>query len=110
MAKVAPETELPVANTTGGDGGNTNVAYGKPFKKEALPGTGFVAWPKEYIEKRERLGHAFCTLPDGRKLCYWTEGDPADTPIIAFHGGCEGKYKWMQKEPIPGVFLIAVDR
>ncbi|KAH8058566.1 peptidyl-prolyl cis-trans isomerase [Aureococcus anophagefferens] len=31
-------------------------------------------------------------------------------PVVAFHGGCEGKYKWMQKEPIPGVFLVAVDR
>jgi len=98
MSRVAPEEE------------NRNACYGKEFKKEALAGTGFTAWPEEYVKKRDALGAKYSTLPDGRKICYWTEGDPTDVPIIALHGGCEGKYKWMQKEPILGVYLIAIDR
>ena len=100
MAAVAP------------DDANRNVCYGKPFATEALWGTNFTGkpWPADYVARREALGAKYCALPDGRRLCYWTDGDPGGVPVVAFHGGCEGKYKWMQKAPIPGVFLVAVDR
>lgn len=48
---------------------------------------------------------------DGRKICYYVDGDlKKDVPIFAFHGGCESKWKFAQKEPIPGIAIIAVDR
>jgi pimeloyl-ACP methyl ester carboxylesterase len=31
-------------------------------------------------------------------------------PVLAFHDGCEGKFRFMQKEPIPGVRLVSIDR
>ena len=75
MAAVAP------------DDANRNVCYGKPFETEALWGTNFTGkpWPADYVARREALGAKYCALPDGRRLCYWTDGDPGGVPVVAFH-------------------------
>jgi len=38
------------------------------------------------------------------------DGEPNGVPVLAFHGGCEGKSRFMQKESVPGVRLVAIDR
>ena len=30
--------------------------------------------------------------------------------MLCLHGGSEGKFMWLQKEPLPGVFQISTDR
>ena len=65
-------------------------------------------YPPEYLAAKERAGEAFFTLPDGRKICYFSDGE--GVPMICFHGGCEGKFMFLQKTPIPGVRMISVDR
>ena len=61
---------------------------------------------------QERCGEHFYELASGRKLCYFKDGDSSPNPVLvlAFHGGCEGKYKFMMKTPMPGILLVSVDR
>ncbi|KAH8047742.1 hypothetical protein JL720_16020 [Aureococcus anophagefferens] len=88
----------------------TGTWHGKPFETEALWGTNFTGkpWPADYV-RREALGAKYCALPDGRRLCYWTDGDPAACLSPPSTAAARASTR-MQKEPIPGVFLVAVDR
>ena len=61
-----------------------------------------------YLKARRRVGEHFVELKDGRKICYFKDGE--GTPVICFHGGGESKWYFMQKYPIPGVQLISLDR
>ena len=54
------------------------------------------------------MGEHFAQLKDGRKICYFKDGE--GIPMICLHGGGESKWYFMQKEPIPGVQLISIDR
>ena len=65
---------------------NKNVCYKQTYDKEALWGTGFTGkpWPADYVKRREELGAKYCKLPDGRSICYWTDGDPSGVPVFAF--------------------------
>lgn len=67
-------------------------------------------YPPEYIAAKERVDTQFCTLGDGRKLSYFTDGDKKGVPVICMHGGSEGKWMFLQKEPIPGVYMVSIDR
>ena len=63
--------------------------------------------------RQERCGEHFCELgASGRKLCYFKDSDGSPNPVLvlAFHGGCEGKYKFLMKTPMPGILLVSVDR
>jgi len=65
----------------------------------------------EYIKRKQSIGQRFLRLSDGRYLCYSVDGDASKgLPILAFHGGCESKCRFTQKESLPGVYLVAVDR
>ena len=50
------------------------------------------------------------TLSSGVKWAYFQEGDRSSVPLLCLHGGGESKWMWLQKEPIPGVWMIALDR
>lgn len=73
-------------------------------------GTSLTEFTAEYLEARKRVGEHYCELPDGRKICYIKDGKQGDPLVIAFHGGCEGKYKWIMPKPIEGVLLVSMDR
>ena len=49
-------------------------------------------------------------LKNGRCFSYFVDGDPADPAVLCLHGLGESKWSYLFPEPIPGVFLIAVDR
>jgi len=70
----------------------------------------FTEYPAEYLQAKVRVGEHFATLKDTRKICYYKDGKDGDVPVICLHGGGESKWQFMQKEPIPGVLLIGVDR
>lgn len=75
-----------------------------------FPGTNVTSLDPVFVAAKTRVGEYFLTLKDGRKLC-WFEDGPADgTPLLLFHGGAEGKYKFIQKAPIPGIRMISIDR
>lgn len=76
----------------------------------AIHGTTCTSYDAEYLKAKERVGEHYCTLPDGRKICYFKDGKPDDPLVICMHGGCEGKWKFIQKTPIDGIFLVSIDR
>jgi hypothetical protein len=44
-------------------------------------------------------------------ILLFTDGDATGVPMLCLHGGSEGKFMWLQKEPLPGVFQnISTDR
>jgi hypothetical protein len=81
---------------------------------EAFPavfGTNVTRLDTAYVARRSELGERFVAVQGGRrKLCFWTDGESSGIPVIAFHGGCDTKCRFIQKQPLPGVYLIAVDR
>jgi len=75
----------------------------------AVFGTDLTRLDRTYIERRNELGEQIILLGK-RKLCFWTDGDSSGVPVIAFHGACDTKSRFIQKQPLAGVYLIAVDR
>lgn len=73
-------------------------------------GTKIMSLDAEFVKRKGKLGEKTCELPDGRKLAFWMEGDPEGVNVLCFHDGCEGKSRFIQKERIPGMRLIAIDR
>ncbi len=107
------------------DGGTVHYDFQK-----SVWGTRVSGYCDEYVEARERVGESFLTLKDGRRVCYFVDGDAPTrrtsdssslknerfslqcqaTPILFLHGDGEGKFQWLQKESLPGVYQIAIDR
>lgn len=87
------------------DAAEATTKFPKP-----IYGTTVTEYPSDYLAAKKRVGEFFFTLPDGRNICYFKDGDSNDVPMICLHGGGEGKYMWLQKEPLPGIFQIAIDR
>jgi pimeloyl-ACP methyl ester carboxylesterase len=79
----------------------------KPFE---FTNPGFTTISEEFLQFAESHGEKICNLPDSRQLAYFTDGDPSGIPMFCFHGGCEGKYKFAQKTPVPGIFMVSIDR
>lgn len=77
-------------------------------------GTQVTSFDPEYVQRKSEVGEKYFRLPDGRRLCYYedhsVDGEPDDVAVLAFHDGCEDKSRFIQKEPIPGVRFVAIDR
>jgi len=73
-------------------------------------GTNVTEFSSEYLDRKKSVGEQNFALPDGRNMCYFKDGDEKGVPVICLHGGCEGKWMFLQKEPLPGICLVSVDR
>ena len=75
-------------------------------------GTTCSGWDPSFLEAKKRVGEHFCDVPSGGKLCYFKDSQAleGEVPMICMHGGSEGKFMFLQKEPIPGVQMISIDR
>jgi pimeloyl-ACP methyl ester carboxylesterase len=93
MAKVASET--------------TGPKFKKPLKQTTPP---LEAYTPEYLARKAEVGEKFFTLKNGRQLCYFTEGDVKDPACLCLPAMGEGKCGYIFPKPLPGVYLIAVDR
>lgn len=81
------------------------------FPRGPVYGTSVSCYPDDYLAAKARVGgDQFLTLKDGRQLCYFKDGAEDGVPMICMHGGGEGKWSWLQKEPLPGVLQVAIDR
>lgn len=74
----------------------------------SFPGTAVTGLDPGYVARRD--AERSLTLPDGRKLSYLTDGDEAAMPVLLLHGMGSSKYRWMQRKPINGARLVAIDR
>ena len=68
------------------------------------------AYDPAYVARKKEVGEKILTLKNGRHLAYFTEGDPADPAVLCLHSLGQCKTEWLFPKPLPGVFLIAVDR
>ena len=72
--------------------------------------TNVSGYTPEYLAAKSRVTVGTCTVSNGVKWSYFTDGDTNGVPMLCLHGGSEGKFMWLQKEPLPGVFQISIDR
>lgn len=90
MAKVAPE--------------------GLPKFKKPIPMTPpLTDWDPAYVKRRAELPEQIFKLKNGKQFSYFTEGNKEDPAVVCFPPAAWGKYSYVMKEPLKGVFLIAVD-
>ena len=76
----------------------------------AMPGSAFTRLDARYLARRAEVGSSFVRLPDGRLLSYFVDGKASGVPVLLLHGNGSNKYRWVQKVPLKGVRLIAIDR
>ena len=89
-SKILPENKWP------------RLPFGKHSKVDG--------YSPEYLARKAQVQTEFVTLSSGVKWAYFQEGDRSGVPLLCLHGGGESKWMWLQKEPIPGVWMIALDR
>ena len=63
-----------------------------------------------HVDSPAQVGEKILKLKDGRQLAYFTEGTPSDPAVLCLHSLGQSKTEWLFPKPLPGVFLIAVDR
>ena len=94
----------------------SKVAPGGPedevitFTKPVPASPPMTAYDPAYIARKKEVAEKILTLKDGRKLAYFTEGDPADPAVLCLHSLGQSKMEFLLPKPIPGIFLISVDR
>ena len=82
-----------------------------PKLKKPLSTTPPLAeYDPKYVERKAATVEKKLQLKNGREFCYFTEGNPEDPAVLALNGLGESKWFFLFPEPLPGVFLIAVDR
>lgn len=96
------------------------AAAEQPATFPPVHGTDVTRLDPEYVARRDAAGEHFFALADGRQLCYSRqEPEPAaggsgaaepPTLVLAFHGGGEGKGKFLQRRGLEGILLVAIDR
>jgi hypothetical protein len=68
-------------------------------------------WPPEFVARKRQLGEQTVTLDSGRRLTYFSDGDPSGQAVLCIHGVGQSKLLFAQREPLPGgIRMIAVDR
>ena len=78
--------------------------------KIGMHGAAFTKLDAKYLQRRAELAPSFVKLPDGRLLSYFVDGKASGVPILLLHGNGSNKYRWVQKQSIKAVRLIAIDR
>ena len=83
-----------------------------PVFKKPVPTvpTPLEAFDPAYVERRKQITEKILKLKNGRQLAYFTEGTPTDKAVLCLHSLGQSKLEWIMPKPLPGVFLIAVDR
>ena len=80
------------------------------FKKPVPMNPPLTTWDPHYLKRREQLPEKIFNLKSGKQYAYFTEGTIENSKIVvAFPGAGFGKNCLVPREPIPGVYLIAID-
>lgn len=80
------------------------------FKKPVPTTPPITTFDPGFLKALTRTKPEQVTLKSGRTICYFSEGEPSDLPVLCVHGLMQSKELWLQPEPIPGVHLICIDR
>jgi len=81
------------------------------FTKPVATTPPLTVYDATYVARKKEVGEKILKMRDGeRQLAYFTEGDPADPAVLCLHSLGQSKTEFLFPKPLPGVFLIAVDR
>ena len=100
MARVAPEAPRDLSAA--------------PALKKPLGGRGgaplLTAYDPAYLQRKVALGEQICQTKSGKRVGYFTEGNPSDPALLLLHPLTNSKWYGVFPKPIPGVYLISPDR
>ena len=100
MARVAPEAPRDLSSA--------------PAFKTPLGGRCgaplLTAYDPAYLKRKVAVGEQVCQTKSGKRVGYFTEGNPSDPALLLIHPLCNCKWFCLFPEPLPGVYLIAPDR
>ena len=70
---------------------------GPPPFKQPIHGTKFKELDEEYLKRRALLPTRSVQLGSGQEVCYIKDGGQGKqpVPVLALHGCCAGKYRWI---------------
>ena len=88
-----------------------NPGGGGPLfkKKIAKMSPPLTAFDPGYLQRKAAVPEQLFTLKNGKQLSYFTEGSVEDKAVVCLPSAGLGKCCFIPREPIPGVFLIAID-
>ena len=83
---------------------------GLQFKKPVGTTPPLSAYDPAYVARKAEFTERFFELKSGRKICYITDGSPSDPAVLCFPTLNGAKWQYIFPKPLPGVYVIAVDR
>ena len=83
---------------------------GPKFKKPVPTTPPLSAFDPAYLERKAGITEREFKLKSGRKLAYWTEGDPSDKALLCLPALGNSKCSYIFPKPLQGVYQISVDR
>jgi pimeloyl-ACP methyl ester carboxylesterase len=87
-----------------------DAALGIKLKKPIGTTPPLTEYDPKYLERKAELGEKKFALKTGRTLAYWTEGSKDDPAVLCLHGIGQCKSDFIFPAPLPGIYLISVDR
>ena len=107
-------TRTPIETTLSMSGINSakvNPGGGGPLfkKKIAKMSPPLTAFDPGYLQRKAAVPEQLFSLKNGKQLSYFTEGSVEDKAVVCLPSAGLGKCCFIPREPIPGVFLIAID-
>ena len=85
------------------------LVEGPKFKKPVPTEPPLLAFDPAYLKRKQQLPEQIFHLKSGKQMAYFTEGKKEDPAVVCFPAAGFGKWKFVPREPIPGVYLVAID-
>eukprot|EP00944_MAST-04C_sp_MAST-4C-sp1_P014764 g14764.t1 len=82
---------------------------GPKFKKPVPTDPPLLEFDPAYLKRKAELPEQIFHLKSGKQLAYFTEGNKGDPAVVCFPSAGFGKCQFIPREPIPGIYLVAVD-
>ena len=82
---------------------------GPTFKKPVPMNPPLTAFDPAYLKRKAELPEQIFRLKNGKQFSYFSEGNSEDKVVVFFPGAGIGKWMFVPREPIPGVFLVVID-
>ena len=82
---------------------------GPTFKKPVNMTPPLTAFDPQYLQRKLEVPEQIFKLESGKQLAFFTEGNVEDPAVVCCPAAGMGKCCFIPREPIPGVFLIAID-
>jgi hypothetical protein len=79
------------------------------FKRPVPTSPPLNEFDSAYLARKAQVPEQILRLKSGLQFSYFTEGNVGDTAVVCFPAAGFGKWEYVPREPLPGIFLVAVD-